>query len=185
VWPERDGVAERIEWCRRQQAGEDRMMAVLESALTTGQAGDPEGALRVLAGVTPTEEFNGRFERARRTLTDQLASMDAQPPEIFVPTDLEMILRKNTTFVVPITVTDDYRVERVIAHVRKNDESGFREIPLESTDAGLYPFEITPALHGNKKLFFYVTAEDRSGHRSNLWSADQPQLLKRKGLLRR
>jgi serine/threonine protein kinase len=184
VWPNRDGLMERMEWCRQQRASDDRMMAVLERALTSGRTGDPEAGLRELTGVTPSPPFAQRFAEARQALTDQLAAMDAAPPEIFVPSDLQLKYRKNMTFVVPITVTDDYRIERVAAHFRRGDAAGFSEVTLRATDNGLYPFEITPQIHGNKKFYFFVVAVDRSGHRTSLGDAEQPMLLQKKGWLK-
>ena len=41
--------------------------------------------------------------------------------------------------------------------------------------------EIPPALHDNKTIELYVTAADRSGHKSQLGSAGSPIRIKKKG----
>ena len=82
--------------------------------------GDPEEGLRVLVRTTPSPEYANRFADVQRTLNEQIDALDAQSPDIFVPADFEFVYKKNTTLVVPITVTDDFRVERVAVHVRRS-----------------------------------------------------------------
>jgi serine/threonine protein kinase len=180
VWPDREGLVERIEWCRQQGATDRQMQAALERALKTGAAGDPEEGLRQLAATTPSADFSQRFAQARQVLGAQLATLDAQPPELELPPDFAPEFRKKETVVVPITVTDDYRVERVAVFVRGGDDVGFQEIPLRSPDGIVYPFEVTPEIHGKGDVVFYAIAEDRSGHQGRLGSAEQPLLLERK-----
>jgi serine/threonine protein kinase len=180
VWPDREGLVERIEWCRQQETTDRQMQAVLERALKTGVAGDPEEGLRQLAATTPSADFSSRFAQARQVLEAQLATLDAQPPDLELPPDFAPEFRKKETIVVPITVTDDYRVERVVVFVRAGGDVGFQEILLRSSDGVVYPFEVTPEVHGKGDVAFYAIAEDRSGHQGHLGSAEQPLLLERK-----
>lgn len=180
VWPDREGLVERIEWCRQQGVTDRQMQAALERALKTGAAGDPEEGLRQLAATTRSASFSQRFAQARQVLEAQLATLDAQPPELELPPDFAPEFRKKETVVVPITVTDDYRVERVAVFVRGGDDVGFQEIPLRSPDGIVYPFAVTPEIHGKGDVVFYAIAEDRSGHQGRLGSAEQPLLLERK-----
>jgi hypothetical protein len=180
VWPDREGLVERIEWCRQQQITDREMEAVLERALKTGVVGDPEDGLRQLESTVPSAAFNQRFAQARQVLESQLAALDAGTPEIELPPDFVLQFRKKETVVVPFAVTDDYRVERVVVFARGVDDSGYHEIPLRSPDGLLYPFEVSPELHGKGDLAFYVVAEDRSGHRGWLGSAENPLLMERK-----
>jgi hypothetical protein len=184
-FPERDGLVERMEWCRLEQATDRRLGDTLERALAAGRNGKPEEGLRILASDRPNANFSGRFAEARQQLEGQIADLDANPPEILLPPDFQGAFKKNESAVVPITVTDDYRVQRVAVFVRRKDDSSYREIELQPVSQGLYRFEATPDLHRNAKLFFYVVAADRSGHETTLGSAAQPLELERKRWYRR
>ncbi len=180
LWPDREGVVERIEWCRQQQTTDQRMASVLERALAAGTRGDPEEGLRVLAGTKPSPAFEERFAAARAGLNEQLAALDAQPPEVQIPEGLELEFRKNETVTLVISVADDYRVERVVVFLKAESDPAYREIELEPTEPGTYRLDITPELHGKGTVLFYVVATDRSGHQGTLGSVGEPLVLKRK-----
>jgi hypothetical protein len=93
---------------------------------------------------------------------------------------MELGFKKNATVIVPLRVRDDYRVERVVVHARNKGDDGFLQIPLAAGDDGLYHFSVTPELHGNKDVSFYVVAGDRSGHEGRLGSAEMPLTIERK-----
>jgi serine/threonine protein kinase len=179
-WPDRSGLVERMEWCRLEQAGDRRLQETLDRALEAGRGGNPQEGLRILAGDSPNATFAGRFAEAQKRFEQQIAGLDAQPPEILLPPDFNFAFKKDTTVVVPITVTDDFRVRRVVVFVKGKSDASFREIELRPVSQGLYRFEATPAVHGNAKLFFYVVATDQSGHQSTLGDAAQPLQLDRK-----
>jgi serine/threonine protein kinase len=179
-WPDRNGLVERMEWCRLEQAGNRRLQETLDRAVAAGRGGNPEEGLRILAGDSPNATFEGRFAEARKRLEQQIAGLDAQPPEILLPPDFNFAFKKGTTVVVPITVTDDYQVRSVAVFIKGKDDTSYREIELRPVSQGLYRFEATPALHGNAKLFFYVVATDHSGHQTTLGDAAQPLQLDRK-----
>lgn len=184
-WPTRLGLAARIEWCERELRLEAEMESVLLRAAAAGERGTPEEGLRLLAATAPSEAFASKFEAARERLKEQLAALDAGSPTIALAAGFEPVFRKNETTVVPIEVRDDYRVERVTAWVGGDPASDFREIALAAEDGGLYSLQVTPQLHGNDAVLFYVVAVDRSGHTSQLGSAEQPLRLERKGWLKR
>jgi hypothetical protein len=184
-WPDRPGLAARIESCERELRLEAEMESVLQRAAAAGERGAPEEGLRLLDGTTPTTVFAMRFAAVRVRLEGQLETMDAGAPIIAVAAGFDPVIRKNETAVVPIEVRDDYRVERVTAWVSRDPAGAFQEIALSSNDGSLYPLQISPQLHGNDRVLFYVVATDRSGHSSRLGSAEQPLSLERKGWLKR
>jgi hypothetical protein len=184
-WPQRPGLAARIEACERELRFDAEMESLLQRAVAAGERGDPEEGLRQLAGTSPSMTFAMRVAALRERLEDQLAKMDAGAPVITIPDAFEPVLRKNETAVVPIEVRDDYRVERVAAWVSRDPAAGFQEIRLSSDGGSVYPLAVTPELHGNDGVLFYVVATDRSGHSSTLGSAEQPLRLERKGWLKR
>jgi hypothetical protein len=173
-WPDRPGLAARIESCERELQLEAEMESVLRRAAAAGERGAPEEGLGLLDGTTPTMAFAMRFVALRERLEGQLETMDAGAPTIAVAAGFEPVLRKNETAVVPIEVRDDYRVERVTAWVSRDPAAGFEEIALASEGGSLYPLRITPEQHGNDRVLFYVVATDRSGHASRLGSRSSP-----------
>ena len=180
VWPDRDGSAARIAWCRQQLNLMRRGESVIAGALAKGKAGDPEGGLAVLDGMTPAPDLQGEFDRARLTLENRLGEMDADEPVIVLATAMELGFKKNETITIPLRVSDDYRVERVVVHARNEADDGYLQILIQPDGEGLYNFSIAPELHGNKHVYFFVVARDRSGHVGRLGSQDEPQKVTRK-----
>jgi hypothetical protein len=184
-WPDRPGLAERIRWCEQEERRDAELESVLARAAAAGERGAPEEGLQLLAAAVPNEAFTVRFAARRDQLQGQLEAMDAGAPVITIPEGFEAVIRKNETTVVPIEARDDYRVERVTAWVRSEQATEFEEIALASEDGSLYRLQVTPELHGNDRVLFYVIAFDRSGHTTRLGSAEQPLVLDRRGWLKR
>jgi len=178
--PDRAGVAERIAWCELQIRTDQELESVLAQARAAGERNDPEAGLRTLAGVTPSDGYEIRFESLKLELETQLVDLDAQGPTISVDPGFEPGFKKNETVVVPLTVTDDYRVERVSAWLWVDQESDYREVVVEPAGGGSYQLEITPEIHGNKKVLYYIVASDRTGHKAFLGSPDAPFEIERK-----
>ena len=184
-WPDRPGLAERIRWCEQEQRRDAELESVLARAAAAGERGAPEEGLQLLAATAPSDAFALRFAARRDQLQGQLEAMDAGAPSVAVAAGFDPVIRKNETTVVPIEVRDDYRVERVTAWIRSEQATEFQEIALASEDGSLYRLQVTPELHGNDRVLFYVAAVDRSGHTTRLGSAEQPLALDRRGWLKR
>ncbi len=184
-WPDRPGLAERIRWCEQEQRRDTELESVLARAAAAGERGAPEEGLQLLAATAPNDAFALRFAARRDQLQGQLEAMDAGAPSVAVAAGFDPVIRKNETTVVPIEVRDDYRVERVTAWIRSEQATEFQEIALASEDGSLYRLQVTPELHGNDRVLFYVVAVDRSGHTTGLGSAEQPLILDRRGWLKR
>jgi tetratricopeptide (TPR) repeat protein len=180
AWPGHSSSAARIAWCEEQINLARQEESVIALALARGRSGDPESGLAALAEMTPGPRFREDYDRARSALEARLAEMDADQPTIEIATAVELGFKKNETVIVPLRVADDYRVERVVVHARNEADDGFLEIPLEMDSEGLYIFTIAPELHGNKNVYFFVVAKDRSGHIGRFASQDDPQLVTRK-----
>jgi serine/threonine protein kinase len=180
VWPTRPGLAERIAWCRSRADEGRRAESVIAAALAMGEGGDPEGGLAKLDALDPDPRLTTEVEKARAALRTVLDGLDAQAPAVELAVDGDLGFKKGATVIVPLRVIDDYRVETVVVHARNEADDGFLRIPLERADDGLYHFTVTPELHGNKDVSFYVVATDRSGHTGGLGSEDNPQTIVRK-----
>jgi hypothetical protein len=180
AWPERAGLSARIARCNEQIDVARRGESLIGNALAKGDAGDPEAGLAILSRMTPDPRLQDDLDRARSALEDRLAEMDAKEPVIEIAAAAELGFKKNETVTVPLRVTDDYRVERVVVHARNEADDGYLQIPLEPAGDGLYNFVVSPDLHGNRSVDFFVVAKDHSGHIGRLGSQDQPQTVTRK-----
>ena len=185
VWPGRAGAADRIGWCREQVALTERQESKIANALSMGEDGDPEGGLAALSAMTPDSRLQGEYDRARKTLQDRLAAMDSAAPTIEIATEIDLAFKKNDSITVPFRVTDDYRVERVIVHARNEADDGYLQIPLEKKGDGLFHFSVTPELHDNRDVQFYVVARDHSGNVGRFKSSDDPGTIFRKKWFRK
>jgi len=180
VWPNRPGLSERIRRCSEQVDASRREESVIESAWALGRAGDPEGGLARLDTLGSDAGTTAEAEEARSALLNQLKAMDEQIPTIEFATAMDLGFKKNATIIVPLRIRDDYSVERVVVFARNKGDDGFLRIVIDPGDDGLYHFSVTPELHGNKDVFFYVVAEDRSGHVGRMGDAGMPLTIERK-----
>jgi hypothetical protein len=179
VWPEREGVAERIAWCRERIEEAHQAEAAIQRAVARGDAGDPEGGLEALAAVRYDPQQQEVVDRARTRLEGRLAELDAAAPTVEIASDVSPAFKKNQSVTVPLTVTDDLRVVRVVVWARNESDDGYLEIPLQPAGGGRYDFVVTPELHDNQNVFFYVEAFDPSGHVGRLGTSDSPQSVER------
>lgn len=179
-WPGREGVVDRISWCERQQLVDEELETVLRNARAAGQRGDPEAGLGMLDGASPQGPHVARFGALRMELEARLSEMDAGVPTISLDPAFDPAFKKNETVVVPLTVTDDFRVERVSAWVGTGESQRYQEVVLQPAADGTCPLEITPEMHGNRTVFFFVMASDPAGHQVYLGSPDAPYEIERK-----
>ena len=185
VWPDRTGAAVRIEWCREQMALTRREESKIANALSMGEGGDPEGGLELLSAMTPDPRLQDEYDRARKALQDRLAAMDSAAPTIEIATEIDLAFKKNDSITVPFRVTDDYRVERVVVHARNAADDGYLQIPLQKNGDGLFHFSVTPELHDNRDVYFYVVARDHSGNVGRFRNNEEPETIFRKKWFRK
>jgi len=184
AWPERPGVAEKIQHAEQQSSTERRQQEMLDAALARGKAGDPEGALDQLNRAQPSGRFVKLYADARAQLQRQLTEMDAQAPTVVIVNADQLGYKKKEPCKVHIRVTDDYKVVGAKAMVRTEAVRTYREIPLTKTSADQYLLEVSPDLHGGGDVELYVEATDPSGHTGRLGSAEKPvKIDRRKGLV--
>jgi len=180
-WPERPGLAGRIQGIRDRKATETRLQTSLEAALAKGDAGDPESALELLSQESPSGRFVTAYAEARERLQGQLARMDAKPPLVELADGTQqLVFKKDESIQVPLRITDDYRVTSTRAMVRPDGATSFKPIDLAHSGTDRYVLQVAPEVHGNKALEFYVEATDMSGHTAQLGSPQAPLTMKRK-----
>jgi serine/threonine protein kinase/tetratricopeptide (TPR) repeat protein len=180
VWPTRPGLAQRINQYSKKLETTSQLERVLQTAEAKAVGGDPEGALTQLGRVQPTAAFQERYAAARSRYSAQLAKLDSGTPRVTLTGDFQLKFKKNQTVRIPFTITDDYRVASAKVMVKTASRPTYSEIELEHTSGSSYVFEVSPSVHGNKSVEFYVIATDRSGHNGYLGSKEDPLVLKKK-----
>ncbi len=179
-WPDRTGISEQLESLRRQRAGVQELRRAIAAARAKGAAGDPEAGLEMLRQLSAPAAMKVEVEELRAALQAQLDEMDARPPTVAMPADVDLDFRKNKTLTVPFEVTDDYQVRQVRVGFRRDSEATFHEVVVHPDADGVYRWQVTPEVHANEDLFFFIEATDRSGHVGRLGSEQQPIKIDRK-----
>ena len=180
TWPDRPGVAQRIGKLEQLQGAERKQQQALDTALARGRAGEPEGALELLAGIQPAGRFVKLYSDARAQLQAQLEKMDAQPPAAVVLNPDQLQFKKKEPARIYVRITDDYKVVSAKAMVRTEAVRTFKEMPLKKSGTDQYLLEVPPEVHGGGDIEFYIEATDRSGHVGRLGSAQTPIKVERK-----
>ncbi|HVT19497.1 MAG TPA: protein kinase [Thermoanaerobaculia bacterium] len=184
AWPERPGLAERIERAEGMRRSEERMDSVLAAAARAEAAGQPLEGLELLAGTVPASRYKERFAGQRLRLEELLARLDAAPPVIALRGGFKLEFEKDKPATIPLRVTDDLAVKTVECWARP--EGGrYQPLAVRHLAAADYEVGVPRELHQNRNVDFYAVATDPSGHRAALGSREKPLKLKRKGWLSR
>ncbi len=178
-WPDRPGVEARIRQCETEMRTDRELGNLLVEARAAAERGEYESAIGILATAQAKGDDVVRVASLKRQFSEQLTIQDANGPVISVDDSFEAKFKKNETVVVPLEVTDDYRVENVVAWVAADPSAGYREVSLQRVGEFSYPLEIGPDLHGNQSVVYYVVASDRSGHQAFFGSPDAPFEIER------
>ncbi len=180
VWPERRGLAERMERVQGEKRADQALEDKLAAATRAEKQGKPLDGLAVLKGTEPNRRYADRFRQEKERLEAQFAALDRKPPEVAFARSLkEFKYAKGATIKIPLSITDDYEVKSADAWARPKDGT-YVHIAVRQVSGADYEFEIPPSVHDNKEVEFYVTATDRSGHEGHLGSAQEPKQIKRK-----
>lgn len=178
-WRDHPGLAERLERIRSERRADEQMEEVLAAVTRAERAERPLDGLQALERVRPNERFAGRFRQARERLQAQLAQLDQDPPQIAMAGSSDLAYEKGATVKIPLRITDDQGVKSAEAWARP--EGGrFTRVTVRSLGGADHEIEISPDLHQNKNIDFYVEATDQSGHKGALGNAQRPQKVKRK-----
>jgi hypothetical protein len=178
-WRDHPGLAERLERIRAERRADEQMEEVLAAVIRAERAERPLDGLQALDRVRPNERFAERFRQARERLQAQLAQLDRNPPQIAMAGSSELAYEKGATVKIPLRITDDLGVKSTEAWARP--EGGrFTRVTIRSLGGADHEIEISPDLHQNKNIDFYVEATDQSGHKGTLGNAQSPQKVKRK-----
>ncbi len=182
AWPERSGLAARVERIAAEKKSDQEMESLLASAGRTEKAKPTEG-LQLLAGVKPTRRYAQRFQEMRTRLEKQFADLDHLPPTVKQGTKPLTEYEKGKSAKIPLQISDDYAVKSAEGWARPEGGS-YQKIALRHLSGADWEMEVTPDLHQNKDIDFYATATDQSGHTGQLGSAERPLKMKRKGFFK-
>jgi hypothetical protein len=177
-WPARSGIKELVKSYRVAAANETSQLALLDSLPGYERRRKPSAALDLLRPLTPTPHLASRIAEARQRLEEQLAQLDAQPPEVRLRDGYVLDYSRGTMVTLSFRVTDDYQVETVKLYA-KPETGRLRELPLQRQGLN-YTAEIPASIHQNGTVEFYVVATDLSGHQGTLGSKEKPLRLKRR-----
>jgi hypothetical protein len=180
VWPERRGLAERMDHVQGEKKADQALDEKLAAATRAEKQGKPLDGLAALKGTEPNRRYADRFRQSKERLEAQFTALDHKPPEVaFAKSFKDFKYAKGAVIKIPLHVTDDYEVKSVEAWARPKD-GAYVHLSVRQVSGADYEFEIQPSVHDNKEVELYVTATDRSGHEGHLGSAEAPRQIKRK-----
>jgi serine/threonine protein kinase/tetratricopeptide (TPR) repeat protein len=178
LWPERSGIKELVKNYEQYARDEEKQLAILAGLPNFERRRKPSEGLDLWRDLKPTPHLAAQFAVARKQLEDQLAQLDAQPPQIALRDGYLLEYSRGTVVTLSFRVTDDYQV-RSVKMMARPQGGRMRDMPLQKTGIG-YTVDIPPSFHQNGTVEFYVVATDLSGHEGNLGTADRPLQLKRR-----
>jgi hypothetical protein len=178
VWPDRTGLAGRIERVAAERKADQDLESVLAAAGRAEKAGKPLEAVQLLASAKPNRRYADRFQEVRQRLDAEVAQLDRRPPELSLR-GAEPVYEKGKTVTIPLRITDDLAVKSAEGWARP--EGGqFVKVAIRHLSGADYAMDVPPELHQNRTVEYYAVATDPSGHAGQLGSADHPLKLKRK-----
>lgn len=183
AWPDRPGLAQKIERYNAEHEADQRFRDVLAAAAKAEQEKVPEKGLDLLARTSPTGAWEARFREERERLTALLAQLDKAPPNVQLAAGSKLEYSKNKPAMIQLQITDDHGVKSVTAFARLEDEKQFKQLPVRHVSGADYTLEVPASFHQNKTVELYVTAADYSGHVGQLGRPEAPLKLKKKGWL--
>jgi tetratricopeptide (TPR) repeat protein len=178
TWPDRSGLKDRVgayETYKQNEAAQEQLLAQLPGVERRKK---PHEGLEAIAAVEPTPHLAPRFAEMKKRFEDQLAALDRQPPQVILRDGYFLEYARGTVHEMSFRVSDDYFVQEVTFFARPQGGK-MRELPLEVSRTGYYTVLISPEVHQNGTVEFYVAATDTSGHRGSFGTEDRPQVLNR------
>ncbi len=179
-WPNRTGLASRIERLKAEQAADQKLASVLVAVDQAERDKVPERGLELLAGTTPNGRYEARFQQARARLAAQLQQLDSAAPTVALTPGTKLEYKKGEPGTINVRITDDHAVKSARLFARVEGSVQFVELPLRRVSGADYAAEVSFNFHQNKTVEFYVVASDYSDHTAQLGSPKEPLKLKRK-----
>jgi serine/threonine protein kinase len=180
IWPERSGLGARISRVRGEQEAVQRLENSLAAALQSEKDQRPEKGLELLQSVSVPASQQGRVAELRGRLDAQLRQLDALPPKVDVKKGSKLEYDKNKSALVPLVVSDDHGVKTVRGFARPEGAPNFVSVTVTKGAGNEYVVEVSPTIHGNKAVDFYIVVTDHSGHTGQLGSQEKPIHIKKK-----
>jgi hypothetical protein len=183
AWPDRPGLAARLDRIAAEHKADQDMESLLAAATAAEKSNKPLEAQRMLAGVKPNRRYAERFQEARQRVDGEIAQLDRQPPEI-KPRGATPEYEKGKTASIPLKVTDDFGVKAVEGWARP-EKGQYVKVNIRHLNGSDYVMDVPEDVHHDETIEYYATATDGSGHVGQLASADHPNKVKRKSWLKK
>jgi hypothetical protein len=183
AYPERAGLVARTDRIAAEKKSDQEMETLLAAAGRFEKANKPLEGLQLLADAKPSRRYADRIQELKQRLTAQFAQADRQAPILVLRGSPEAEYEKGKTATISLRITDDFAVKSAEGWARA--EGGqYAKVAVRHLSGADYAMDVSPELHQNKTIEFYVTAADPSGHTGQLGSAERPLKMKKKGLLK-
>jgi serine/threonine protein kinase len=178
VWPDRAGLAARMERVAAERTADQELESVLAAAAESERAGKPFEGRQLLAGAAPNRRYAFRFQKARERLDAQIAQLDGHPPDLALRVARPMYDRGKAA-TIPLRITDDFGVKDVEGWARVKG-GRYVKVGVRHLSGADYALDVPADVHRNRTVEYYAVASDLSGHSSQLGSAEHPFEMKRK-----
>ncbi len=178
VWPDRAGLAARMERIAAERKVDQELESVLAAATESEKAGKPFEGRQLLAGAAPNRRYAFRFQKARERLDAQIAQLDGHPPDLALRVAKPMYDRGKAA-TIPLRITDDFGVKDVEGWARVKG-GRYVKVGVRHLSGADYALDVPADVHRNRTVEYYAVASDLSGHSSQLGSAEHPFEMKRK-----
>jgi tetratricopeptide (TPR) repeat protein len=110
-YPDRRGLADRIERIRADQAADKQLGQVLAGAEQAELDQIPEQGLAALAAAAPGPRWEVRFQQAHERLTQQLDRLDAASPTVALTPEVKLEYKKGEPGTISVRIQDDHGVK--------------------------------------------------------------------------
>jgi hypothetical protein len=181
VWPDRPGLAARMERVAAERKSDQELESVLIAVAQSEQAGKPLEGRQRLAGVKPNRRYADRFQKAGERLEAQIAQLDGHPPDLALRVAGPMY-EKGKAGAIPLRITDDFGVKTVEGWARVKG-GRYVKVNVRHLSGTDYALDVPADMHRYKTVEYYATACDQSGHSGQLGNAEHPLKMKRRSWL--
>lgn len=181
TWSDRPGLSARAAGYRSARDDEAKQQALLDAIPAWERRRKPHEPLEALSKIKPTPHLAAKIEEARKRLTDQLGTLDQQPPTVELRPGFGLEYSRGNPVRLEFKVRDDYEVRGVTMWARPPGGK-MKEMKLEHHKGiSFWSVDIPVSYHQNGTVELYLKSTDRSGHEGWFGTTSKPMKLTRIG----
>ncbi len=155
-----------------------RLTELMDRARALGEEGRPHDGIGLLARANPPRGDRDQVESLRSELRQRMGELDRQTPQLDLVAD-GLDLRRDEPLVIELIASDDYGVIEVVVEVMAEGRAA-TSLPVRPRGSDRFEVEVPAEMHNGKPIQFWATAVDRSGHRGQLGTREEPIEVRRK-----